>query len=89
MSHIIRSGLVAFLLSAVAARRIGRVRTDRANYRGSFPPSLSALVSRAGERFATERDERLVAAICEELGLVGSRPAEPASAPQAEQLPLF
>jgi DNA repair photolyase len=76
------------LLVGVRDRGIGRVRTDRANYRGTFPSSLLSLVERSGERFATERDEAVVTRLCIDLGLV--RAAEP-SRPEDEprQLSLF
>jgi hypothetical protein len=76
------------LLSAIAERGIGRVRTDRANYRGTFPPSLMALMEREGERFADESDERLVTRLCAEMDL-GRRAAAPAEPTPSEQLSLF
>jgi DNA repair photolyase len=76
------------LLSGIRERRIGRVRTDRANYRGTFPPALTTLVARGGERFATTHDEHLVASICETLGFDGAI-AAPAGPTVSEQLSLF
>ena len=67
------------LLEGVRDRGIASVHTDRANYSGTFSDALLEQIARAGERFATERDARLVAELRRELGLDRS-----ASAPLPE-----
>ena len=82
-------GAYRLLLSAIGGRGVRAVVTDRANYRDTFSEGLLARIAREGERFATARDEDLVAGLRDELGLRAH--ALPPAAPEGEgaQLSLF
>jgi DNA repair photolyase len=63
------------LLAPIRDLGIAAVKTDTANYRGTFSRAVLATIAAEGERFADERDEAAVAEVRRRLDLDRKSPA--------------